>query len=40
MIPNMGMIRGEHHGNLIIEFVISFPEHLNKEKILELSKIL
>jgi len=40
MIPNMGMIRGEHNGNLIIEFVISFPEHLNKEKILELSKIL
>jgi len=40
MIPNMGMIRGEHNGNLIIEFVISFPEHLDKEKIIELSKIL
>lgn len=40
MIPNMGMIRGEHKGNLIIEFTISFPEHLEKDKVNELKKIL
>ena len=40
MIPNMGLVRGEHKGNLIIEFTISFPEHLDKDKINELNKIL
>lgn len=39
-IPNMGMIRGEHKGNLIIEFTILFPQNLDENKINELEKIL
>ena len=40
MIPNMGMSRGEHTGNLIIHFNIVFPEKISLTQAEELSKIL
>lgn len=40
MIPNMGMSRGEHTGNLIIHFNIVFPEKISPTQAEELSKIL
>jgi DnaJ-class molecular chaperone len=40
MIPNMGMSRGEHTGNLIIHFNIVFPEKITLTQAEELSKIL
>lgn len=40
MIPKMGMIRGDHTGNLIIEFDITFPQSLDTNIINELNKIL
>lgn len=40
MIPNMGMSRGEHTGNLIIHFNIIFPEKISPTQAEELSKIL
>ena len=38
--PNMGLIRGEHKGKMIIHFHIDFPESLTDEQILKLSEIL
>jgi len=40
VIPNMGLTREGHVGNLIIYFEIKFPESLTLEKIEELNKIL
>jgi len=40
MIPNMGLERNMHKGNLIIEFTIKFPETLTKEQSDKLSEIL
>ena len=39
-IPNMGMKRDNHTGNLIIIFQIKFPETLNKTQINQLKNIL
>jgi DnaJ-class molecular chaperone len=33
VIPGLGMKRGDHKGNLIIEFIVTFPERLTKEQI-------
>jgi len=40
VIPNMGLTREGHTGNLIIHFHTKFPETLSKENIETLSKIL
>jgi DnaJ-class molecular chaperone len=40
VIPNMGLTREGHTGNLIITFQIEFPENLEKEKIERLKEIL
>ena len=40
IIPNMGLTREEHTGNLIIHFHIKFPESLSPEKIAQLNDIL
>ena len=39
-IPNMGLAREQHTGNLIIHFRIKFPETLSKETVDELTKLL
>ena len=38
--PEMGLKRGEHKGNMIINFHVEFPEKLTDEQIEKLSKIL
>jgi len=38
--PNMGLKRGEHTGNMIINFHIEFPEKLSEEQITKLVAIL
>lgn len=38
--PGMGLKRGEHKGNMIIQFHIEFPEKLSMEQIDELDRIL
>uniref|UniRef100_A0A6C0B1C8 J domain-containing protein n=1 Tax=viral metagenome TaxID=1070528 RepID=A0A6C0B1C8_9ZZZZ len=40
IIPDMGLTRDEHKGNLIIQFNIVFPETLSLEQIASLEKIL
>jgi DnaJ-class molecular chaperone len=40
IVPNMGMIRENNIGNMIIEFEIDFPISLTEETILKLSEIL
>ena len=40
VIPNLGMMRNNHSGNLIIEFDVLFPETLTKEQIDTLIEIL
>jgi DnaJ-class molecular chaperone len=40
MIPNMGLERNNHKGNLIIVFNVEFPEKLTPEQITGLAKIL
>lgn len=40
VIPNMGLDRNGHKGNLIIEFTIKFPESITKEQCEQLDKIL
>jgi DnaJ-class molecular chaperone len=39
VIPNMGLIRDEHVGNLVIVFNVKFPEQLSENVIEELKKI-
>ena len=39
-IPNMGMIRDGHRGNLVINFNVDFPTTLSDKQITELSNIL
>ena len=39
-IPNLGLVRDNHKGNLIIDFEIEFPETLSGKQREELSKIL
>jgi len=40
IIPNMGLMRENHTGNLIVVFQLDFPEKLTMEQIKELSTIL
>lgn len=40
MYPGMGLKRGEHKGNMIIQFHVEFPEKLSIEQIDKLSEIL
>jgi len=40
MIPNMGLERNNHKGNLIIVFNVEFPEKLTPEQIAGLTKLL
>jgi DnaJ-class molecular chaperone len=40
IMPNMGLERELHHGNLIIHFHIDFPEKLTEEQIKQLKTIL
>jgi DnaJ-class molecular chaperone len=40
ILPNMGLTRDAHTGNLIIEFQVQFPDKINEEQIANLSKIL
>ena len=40
IVPNLGLHRQEHTGNLLIEFNITFPEKLSSEQIIALDKIL
>jgi DnaJ-class molecular chaperone len=39
-VPNLGMVKGGQTGNLIIEFLIEFPEELTREQIDKLREIL
>ena len=39
-VPNLGFIRGNQTGNLIIEFIVEFPNELSKEQIEKLNEIL
>lgn len=40
VLPNMGLTRNEHIGNLIIQFEVEFPETITQEQIKVLSEIL
>jgi DnaJ family protein B protein 4 len=40
VVNNMGMIRGDVRGNLIIEFEVEFPKELSEEKMKAMSDIL
>jgi DnaJ family protein A protein 2 len=40
MIPNMGLERNNHKGNLIIIFNVEFPEKLTPEQIVGLTQLL
>ena len=40
IIPNMGLTRESHTGNLLILFHVDFPEKMSDEKILAISQIL
>jgi DnaJ-class molecular chaperone len=40
VIPNMGVTRGDHKGNLIIHFQTDYPSKLTDEQMSELEKIL
>ena len=40
ILPNMGLTRNEHVGNLIIQFEVEFPETITEEQIKALSEIL
>jgi DnaJ-class molecular chaperone len=40
LIPNMGLTREKHTGNLLIHFHVEFPDKLSDEKIASLSQIL
>jgi len=40
MIPNMGLVRDEHKGNLIIIFTVEFPEKLTSDQMKQLREVL
>jgi len=40
VIPNMGLMRDEHVGNLILHFHVEFPTTLSSQQIVQLSEIL
>ena len=39
-VPNLGMVKGGNTGTLVIEFLVEFPEELNREQIDQLREIL
>ena len=39
-VPNLGMVKGGNTGNLVIEFLVEFPEELSREQIDRLREIL
>jgi DnaJ-class molecular chaperone len=39
IVPGYGFIRNEHHGNLIIEFIVEFPTKLSEEQITTIENI-
>jgi len=39
-VTNLGMVKGGNSGNLVIEFLVEFPEELNREQIDQLREIL
>ena len=39
-VPNLGMVKGGQTGNLVIEFLVEFPEELSREQIDQLREIL
>ena len=38
--PEMGLVRDNHKGNMVIHFNVTFPEKLTEEQIAKLSDIL
>ena len=40
IIPNMGMVKNNSTGNLIIDFSVEFPDSLSAEQIEQISAIL
>lgn len=40
VVPGLGMIRGEHKGNMVIMFKVKFPEKLNDAQVNKLKEIL
>jgi len=40
MIPNMGLVRDNHKGNLIIIFTVEFPEKLTSDQMKQLREVL
>ena len=40
VVPELGMIRGEHKGNMVIMFKIKFPDKLNEAQVIKLREIL
>jgi DnaJ-class molecular chaperone len=40
IVPQMGMLRENNHGNLIIEFDVEFPESLTQEQVEQLRNIM
>lgn len=40
VVPGLGMIRGEHKGNMVIMFKIKFPDKLNEMQVIKLKEIL
>ena len=40
MIPNMGLTRDDHMGNLILSFAVEFPQTLTPEQINTLREVL
>lgn len=39
-VPNLGMVKGGNTGNLVIEFLVEFPDELTREQIDKLREIL
>ena len=40
MIPNMGLEREQHKGNMVIVFNVEFPEKLTEEQMKKIREIL
>lgn len=40
IIPNMGLVRGDHVGNMVIHFHVEFPEKLTEDQMTSLKSVL